>query len=336
MALSLSIVEASRPEGLGDAANEMQIKLADIDTIISEQHDAMARLSDAWHGRAADAAAAQMTEDLSRQLGLRSKLSVVHSALVAGVVLLSSIRSAVLSVVDSLRVCGWQIHDDGCAVAPDRPAILKSLEIGFTAVIQRLLTMFGQADTDTARAIDAAMAEPFRSPVTNAVSYGFGPGTVPLSPKAGSNERRQNQIDAFRVATGRDPKTPNDWRTAAMLDENSYVDKNGGVASNVVVGHIESVAGQGSVQTNLFIPGEEAWYPDPLGGISGHNLGDGRGFNPNAGPEASRVALYVDYENGLVVARQNPSIDTRTGEIKVGSPQVTVSQNPNGSVLIDF
>ena len=109
-----------------------------------------------------------------------------------------------------------------------------------------------------------------------------------------------------------------------------------GVQSNVVVGHIDPVAGQGAAQTNLFIPGEEAWYPDLTGGISGHNLGDNRGFNPNAGPEDSRVVLFVDYDNGLVIARQNPSVDTGSGEVKVGTPQINVSQNPNGSVKIDY
>jgi hypothetical protein len=128
----------------------------------------------------------------------------------------------------------------------------------------------------------------------------------------------------------------NDWRTAAMLDPHNYSEKNAGLQSNVVVGHINPVENQGVVQTNLFIPGEEAWYPDLTGGISGHNLGDNRGFNPNAGPEDSRVVLFVDYDNGLVVARQNPSVDTGGNGVKVGTPHINVSQNPNGSVKIDY
>jgi hypothetical protein len=328
VALSLSIVEASRPEALGEAADQLRAKLTDIDTIIGGQRDAMGRLDEAWRGPAADAAADRAMRDLGRQQAVRSRLARVHSALGAGGARLSSIRTALLSIVDPLRASGWQVHGDGTAIAPPYPEIFQSLESAFTAIIKRLLDLFGKTDTATATAIDVAMTEPENLPGEDAVSYGIGPGDVPLSPKAGTDEQRQNQIDAFREATGRDPRTPNDWRTAAMLDEANYSDKNGNVASNVVVGQIEPVAGQGSVQTNLFIPGEEAWYPDPLGGISGHNLGDNRGFDPNAGPEASRVALYVDYENGLVVARQNPSIDTRTGDIKVGTPQVNVSQNP--------
>ena len=220
---------------------------------------------------------------------------------------------------------------------------MRSFEAAFTAVIQRLLAIFTHVDQNTAAAINAVRtARGGRDSVgSEAVSYGFGPvGDLPLSPQVGGPEpeqnRRQNQIDAFREATGRDPVNQNDWRTAAMLDPHNYSDKNGGVQSNVVVGHIDPVEGQGAVQTNLFIPGEEAWYPDPTGGISGHNLGDNRGFNPNAGPEDSRVVLFVDYYNGLVIARQNPSVDTGSGEVKVGTPQINVSQNPNGSVKIDY
>lgn len=334
--LSLSVVEASRPTGLSDAADQLRATLADIDTIISGQRDALARLDEAWRGEAAGAAADQAMRDLARQQSIRGRLARLHSVLVTGGAQLSSIRSAVLSVVDPLRASGWQVHDDGSAIAPPHPEILHVLESGFTAVIQRLLELFGKTDTATAMAINVAMTEPERLPGVDAVSFGIGAGEVPLSPEAGSDEQRQNQIDAFRAATGHDPQTPNDWRTAAMLDESNYSDKNGDVESNVVVGRISPVAGQGSVQANLFIPGEEAWYPDPLGGISGHNLGDNRGFDPNAGPEASRVVLYVDYENGLAVARQNPSIDTRTGEIKVGTPRVNVSQNLNGSILLDY
>lgn len=336
MALSLSVVEASRPEALSDAADRLRAKLTDIDTIIGGQRDALRRLDEAWRGPAADAAADRAKRDLSRQQAVRSRLARVHSALGTGGAQLSSIRTAVLSIVDPLRASGWQIHDDGTAIAPPYPEIFQSLERAFTAIITRLLDLFGRTDTAAARAINVAMTPPEELLGVDAVSYGIGPVDVPLSPMAGSEEQRQNQIDAFREATGRDPRTPNDWRTAAMLDEVNYSDKNGNVASTVVVGQIKPVAGQGSVQTNLFIPGEEAWYPDPLGGLSGHNLGDNRGFDPNAGPEASRVTLYVDYENGLVVARQNPSVDTRTGDIKVGTPQVNVSQNPNGSILVDY
>jgi hypothetical protein len=343
LAVSLAVVEASRPEGLSDAALELGDRISRLDRVMAGEHRALSELRGGWEGTAADSAFARAGRDLAGQRLLRDKLGALQSVLAAGGSQLASVRAAVLSVVNGLRSRGWQVTEAGTATAPPSPAILRTFEAAFTAVIQRLLAIFTQVDQSTAAAINAIRAAhgSARSDGSEAVSYGFGPaGDLPLSPQLGSPEaeqnRRQNQIDAFREATGHDPVSQNDWRTAAMLEPHNYSDKNSGVKSNVVVGHIDPVEGQGAVQTNLFIPGEEAWYPDPTGGISGHNLGDNRGFDPNAGPEDSRVVLYVDYDNGLVIARQNPSVDTGSGEVKVGTPQINVSQNPNGSVKIDY
>ncbi|BBY55966.1 hypothetical protein H7J07_02265 [Mycobacterium koreense] len=142
------------------------------------------------------------------------------------------------------------------------------------------------------------------------------------------DNRRQNQIDAFTEVYGRAPVTANDWRMAAQLDPHSYNTKNQGAPPNVVVGRIDPVEGQGIVRTNLFIPGESAWTP------SGDNLGDNRGFSPTAGPEDSRVSIYVDFDNGFIVARQNPSV--MNDQVDVGTPDIRVSQNPAGSVLIEY
>jgi hypothetical protein len=343
LTVSLGVVEASHPQGLGDAAQTLRDRTTRLDQVIAGEQRALTELRVAWDGEAAGSAFTRAGRDLASQRLLRDRLGALQSALASGGAQLASVRAAILLVVSGLRSRGWQVTDDGMAIAPPFPAILKTFEAAFTAAIQRLLAIFTQVDESTAVAINAIVAasDAPTSVGAEAISYGFGHGGVPpLSPQHGSPEpetnRRQNQIDAFREAIGRDPVSENDWRTAAMLDPHNYSDKNAGVQSNVVVGHIDPVEGQGAVQTNLFIPGEEAWYPDLTGGISGHNLGDNRGFNPNAGPEDSRVVLHVDYDNGLVIARQNPSVDTGGNGVKVGTPQINVSQNPNGSVRIEY
>jgi hypothetical protein len=343
LAVSLAVVEASRPEGLSDAAQNLGGRISWLDQVMAGESRALNELRAGWQGEAAGSAFSRAGRDLAGQRLLRQKLGAMQSVLASGGSQLASVRAAVLAVVGGLRSRGWQVTDAGTAIAPPSPAILRTFEAAFTAAIQRLLAIFAQVDQSTAAAIDAVRAAPGRpnSIGSEAVSYGFGPGAdLPLSPRHGSPEpetnRRQNQIDAFKEATGRVPVSENDWRTAAMMDPHNYLEKNAGVQSKVVVGHIDPVEGQGIVQTNLFIPGEEAWYPDIPGGISGHNLGDNRGFNPNAGPEDSRVVLSVDYDNGLLIARQNPSVDTGGNGIKVGTPQINVSQNPNGSVKIDY
>jgi hypothetical protein len=160
------------------------------------------------------------------------------------------------------------------------------------------------------------------------------PGAPPAP--AAADEQRRSEIAAFRQLFGRDPVTPSDWDTAAALDPNSYDPKNGGHLANIVVGRIKPVPGQGVVRTNLFIPSKDVW--DPKAGVPPYdnNLGDNRGFSSTAGPEQSRVSIYTDFENGVIVARQNPSVNADTGEIRAGTPSISALQQPDGSVLIHY
>jgi hypothetical protein len=158
---------------------------------------------------------------------------------------------------------------------------------------------------------------------------------APTKPDPEAN-RRQNQIDAFTRIFGRAPTSATDWDTATALDPHSYDPKYDGVPANIVVGRIRPVPGQGVVRTNLFIPGRAVWDPQIDLPPYHNNLGDNRGFSPSAGPELSRVSIYVDYESGIIVARQNPSIDERTGQIRAGTPTVSALQQSNGSVLIKY
>ncbi|GBG39294.1 putative alpha/beta hydrolase [Mycobacterium montefiorense] len=156
-------------------------------------------------------------------------------------------------------------------------------------------------------------------------------------PDAGAQAgQRQNQIDAFTKVFGRTPRSAADWETAAALDPHSYEPKNGGWPPNIVVGRIKPVPGQGVVRTNMFIPGRAVWDPQADWPPYHDNLGDNRGFSPTASPEESRVSIYVDYENGIIVARQNPSVDETTGQVRVGTPSISAVQQSNGSVLVKY
>jgi hypothetical protein len=252
-------------------------------------------------------------------------LTQAQQVLHAGGTHLAQARAAILGIVKSLRGQGWQVSDSGVATPPPNlPPVFKSTAAAWTAIVQKLLTTFGQIDAQTAGNL------PKFSPLST---------DEPLSPGGelpSEKDRRQNQIDAFREVYGREPVTPNDWTMAEILDPTSYNEKNAGVAPNIVVGKIQPVPGQGVVRTNLFIPQDEVWYPDIPGGVSGHNFGDNRGFDANAGAEETRVAAYIDYENGVIVTRQNPSVDTATGEARTGSPSVSAAQRPDGSVYLRY
>ena len=203
------------------------------------------------------------------------------------------------------------------------------------------------ADTEAAlgqlRSIRSQYSDCLQSSLNTLRTEGYDATAIQPMDASGSGSdagaqanRRQNQIDAFTRVFGRPPSSAADWETAAALDPHSYQPKNGGQPPNIVVGRIKPVPGQGVVRTNLFIPGRAVWDPQVDWPPIHDNLGDNRGFSPTAGPEDSRVSIYVDYENGIIVARQNPSVDEKTGQIRVGTPSISAVQQSNGATLIKY
>ncbi len=188
--------------------------------------------------------------------------------------------------------------------------------------------------------LNAILAEADAIDDALAIAVDMADGDAPIPSMPGpphtAEARLQNQIDAFAAVFGQAPSSTADWTTAAELDSHSYDPKNQGVPANVVVGRINPMPGQGVLRANLFIP--SASVKDPVLGrdLLHDNAGDNRGFDPAAGPESSRVALEVDYENGVVVARQNPSVNLSTGQVKAGTPKVSVAQRRDGSVYLGY
>ncbi|MEN4475565.1 hypothetical protein [Mycolicibacterium cosmeticum] len=182
-----------------------------------------------------------------------------------------------------------------------------------------------------------AAGEALDSDLARVIAFGTG-GTPPerapwpAEPLGGADspEREQNQRNAFQQFFGRQPTTPSDWRTAAALDPHSYLPLTKGYPPNIVAGRIEKVPGAGVVQTNAFIDTKTA----PAGVLT--NAGDDRGFDSGALPDRSRVTFLIDYENGVVVARQNPSIKLDDGSVLTGHPDVSVAQESDGGVHIKF
>lgn len=201
------------------------------------------------------------------------------------------------------------------------------------ARVNNLLHAADRADDDLAVAIQGALGE---LPVTDVRD-------TPNAIGESSVNRHQNQSSAFQEVYGRVPRTENEWRMAEALDTETYDPKNEGADATVLVGTIEPRPGHGIVRTNLYIPGEEAQNitvnpGDILDGRAfPNNYGDNRGPDPNASAEQSRVSIYVDYENGVVVARQNPTVVTSgPNPPKSDEPEVHVAQAPDGSVRVHY
>ncbi|HET9877030.1 MAG TPA: DUF4226 domain-containing protein, partial [Mycobacterium sp.] len=148
--------------------------------------------------------------------------------------------------------------------------------------------------------------------------------------------RRQNQIDAFVHVFGREPVSPTDWTTAAALDPSTYDSMFQGVDSEVTVAMIRPVPGQGVVRASHWIPQRDVIGFPP----NKRDLGNNRRADPHFDPVDTKVTTYIDYENGIVVLRQNPSVeqhpDGSSGAVRVGVPHGSVAQADDGSVRIRY
>jgi hypothetical protein len=167
--------------------------------------------------------------------------------------------------------------------------------------------------------------------VIKAVDFKQGPpGQV-----GSETDRRQNEKDAFKEVFGREPVSAADWTTAAALDPNSYDPNTQGVGPEIKVVRIEPVPGQGVVRASQWIE-----QRDVISGPFKRDFGNTRVADPNFDPADTKVTTYIDYENGLVVMRQNPSIELNEsggpGQVKVGIPDAVVQQSSDGAVRIKY
>lgn len=157
---------------------------------------------------------------------------------------------------------------------------------------------------------------------------------TPYEP-AGEAERRLNARKAFEEVFGRPPTSSADWSTAAVLDPHTYHPDAQGVAPEISVVHIEPVPGQGVVRAGQWIE-----QRDVISGPWKRDFGNGRTADPNFDPADTKVTTYIDYENGLVVMRQNPSIELNAtggpGQVRVGVPEAVVQQTSDGAVRIRY
>ncbi len=160
MSVTVSMVQASRPGQLVASAAELGTKITALDTVLAAQRHALAGLRGSWRGQAAEAAIVRAERNLDRQEELRARLAALQQALRSGGARLGFTRTGLLSIVESLRATGWRVGEDGTATPPPVPAILRLLAPAWTALIQKLLALFGEIDAQTAAAIAAALGGP--------------------------------------------------------------------------------------------------------------------------------------------------------------------------------
>ncbi|MGE2832774.1 WXG100 family type VII secretion target [Mycobacterium sp. SMC-4] len=161
MSVTVSEVEASRPDDVIAAADRLRGKVGDLDTAIGEQRRQLEIMRRHWQGAGADAAIAKGEQELARQQHLRARLHLMAETLQRGGTRLGRIRTALLAVVEPLRRTGWRISDDGVATPPwFAPLPVRALAPAHTALIKKLLGLFASADEATADAMRAAWGLP--------------------------------------------------------------------------------------------------------------------------------------------------------------------------------
>ncbi|WP_396913902.1 hypothetical protein [Mycolicibacterium sp.] len=294
-----------------------------------------------WHGETAEAWRSEhgkILADISAQHGQAQKVVATMNTAIDDVRwCINELREARAKA----EKMGMTIQPDGTVLDPktsedlDLPTALdrQMVQVDTEKRLKALLVKATATDVEVANALHSVVGEFDK---VQPVPAG-APGT--LTPEEAV--QKKNQVAAFQEVFGRVPKSPADWKTAEALDPHSYGPKAKGAPPNIVVGKIKPVPGQGVVQGNLFIPGEDAMAPSvepsrPLFPHGQYNAGDNRGFDPNAPSQANRVQITVDYENGLVTVRQNPSINLSTGEVRAGTPDIAVTQKSDGGVLVQY
>lgn len=288
-----------------------------------------------WEGAAADAAQERAFGDLMKVRALADALSGAATIAHRGADQLTYLKGQALGAIEEARDARFTVGEDlsvtdASSHSGSRVAAARQI----AATIAARAAALSAADKDIAARIISATAE-LSSRGFAELPEDIHALDVPLAPPR-EDERRRNQIVAFRHVFGRDPVSASDWTTAAGLDPHTYDPKFRGTNSDVEVVRIKPVPGQGVVRSSQWIPDREVRSFPPWT----HDLGNDRGADAHFDPEDTKVTTIIDYDNGIVIMRQNPSVlensDGSPGEVRIGHPTGTVSQLQDGSVRIKY
>lgn len=330
-------IEAAKPEATIEMARHWIWTAAQMETAADDYVGYLTRPGgQTWEGATAEATQHRGGDDTK----------TANAAINA---LAESVMPALKNVRQLIENCeklgGFTVHDDlsvtyepPAGTSEERAQACRDACTRFSEQIKDAANAWWAADQHAGELIDrvaAALPANFNPLAGGGVLVGGLTQALGIIGTPKKLTPQENREVAFRNVFGRALVSPSDWATASMLDPHSYNTKNVGVPPEVRVAKIEPVPGQGVVRANWFIPSQEVLYPSERSGV-GHNFGDNRGFNPKFAPEDARVSAIVDYENGVVVVRQNPSVETDTGRAMAGNPWASVSQDTNGAVKLYY
>ncbi|MDV7101384.1 hypothetical protein R4227_14955 [Gordonia amicalis] len=315
----VTVVEIDRwdAEQVREVFRQTEENIRNCDTMVTRF--ANLTVFETWSGDSADAAGSRVATAVKDFTNFRNESAAIGMAARKAAESIDEVKRRLEGIREGARQLGLTVTDSGTVDGPTpSPSdttfpLFEVLEFiskkeRLQEQLSQLLADAAQVDQDLATVIDAADGD---LPVTDVDPI---TGTSSIS-------RRANQTKVFEDRFGRSPSTPSDWKLAEAMDPNTYDPRYMGTDSAVIVKSIDKVPGGGLVRVNAFIP------RDNVHNIPHDNAGDSRGFDGSAGAEDSRVSIYIDYDNGVVVMRQNPSVEIPSGAVKVGSPTLGVAQD---------
>ncbi|MGB8404694.1 MAG: hypothetical protein WCE30_11600 [Mycobacterium sp.] len=317
--------------------------MADAHSNSADFYRSVATLS-TWQGQAADTA-------MSSILLIAGRHDVTADQLKGAAGAMDKAETDAQGVADEVsKVLSFAHASPAIEVNPDTNQVVSPDTSNLTPeAAQERMRKFSEVEARVAKvladgvAVDSELAQAISTAtgVPNAVASGpkslqelLLPGvTPPQSPPPA--DQNSNRVAAFRQVYGHDPVTPNDWQMAAVLDPHSYDPRTQGKSPEIRVVKIRPVAGQGLVRMSQWIA-----EPDVVSGPGKRDFGNNRGPDPHFDPTNTKVTTYIDYEHGVVVMRQNPSVEQTAsggpGQAKVQAPQGSVTQTPDGAVRIQY
>ncbi|MGV0738069.1 hypothetical protein ABQF35_15115 [Mycobacterium syngnathidarum] len=302
-----------------------------------------------WDGAAADAAQAASYADRKTVYEAADLMREMQKAVNKGAGDISLARHLALDAINDAEADDFRVGDD-LTVADLRRYTSQQASLyetrkttaeqhhNYIAMRARALTsedaQLGVKLEAAASALHDMIPPAWNAPNDTTIqSVEFKQG--PIGQPEDEANRRQNQIEAFKQVYGREPTSASDWKTASVLDPHSYSAMSRGVPPEIRVVEIRPVPGQGVVRSSQWIE-----QRDVLSGAGKRDFGNNRGPDAHFDPEDTKVTTYIDYENGLVVIRQNPSVelnpDGGPGEVAIRSPEGNVTQTSDGAVRVRF
>lgn len=293
----MSTVRASQPQALIDAAGEMGGKIDALQAVIDGERTQLERLQNAWEGDAAAAAVAKGRQLIAEQEKFRARLVQMQTALRDGGEQLDALRSAIVTMADTLAAMGFSVADDG-TVTPHQWLVgrfLDGLAEKFTGFLKHLLETFDSVDASTAAAIEQAAAAP-----TPGASVKVGgqdiqlpaPGTDAAEVEKWWNSLSHEQRDGLRAAH---PAGLGNLNGIPIVDRDQVNQK----VMEDDLKRVRDIAGRSGVSEDDVVKNPEKYgltQVDATRFYNARRTGEGLAHQRGGDPKAPRPVMLMAYD----------------------------------------